>query len=229
MIRFENISKTFQDSDGTITILDTVSFEISAGEQIALMGASGSGKSTLLYLAGAMEHPDQGHIYFKGLQTHASYQRIDNLADTEQSAFRQRHLGFVFQQYNLMACLPVFDNLLFQRRLCGLPDKSPWVDTLIEHLELQPLLKRFPEQLSGGQQQRVAIGRALAHQPQLVLADEPTGNLDDRLSQHVMPLFTQLSHDLGSALLLVTHSVEIAQHCQQQWVLRHGKLNPQTK
>jgi putative ABC transport system ATP-binding protein len=147
------------------------------------------------------------------------------LAEREQSLLRRRHLGFVFQQFNLLPGLDVRDNLLFQRRLNRLPDHDAWIDELVETLDLAPLLRRPVEVLSSGQQQRVAIARALSHRPELLFADEPTGNLHDSLSRQVMSLLTRLVEEAGSSLLLVTHSREMAAFAGRRLLLEEAHLH----
>ena len=150
---------------------------------------------------------------------------LASLREPELALLRRRHLGFVFQQFNLLPGLDVLDNLLFQRRLNGLADEGPWVVELIDVLGLAPLLRRPVEVLSGGQQQRVAIARALAHRPQLLFADEPTGNLHDTLSRQVMELLTRLVEESGCSLLLVTHNHEMAAFAQRRLRLEEGHLH----
>ena len=228
MLIFDGVSKSYQEMKGKLDILNEISFTIKEKETIALMGASGSGKSTLLSLAGMMDKPDAGQIHFSLSQSsidpgiHISNIHQEN--DGVRSLFRRKYLGFVFQNFNLMSCLNVKDNMLFQRRLCRLKDDDDWVAKLIDVLELNAVLSQRPDQLSGGQQQRVAIARALAHKPALILADEPTGSLDDRLSHQVMDLLMELISTLQASLLLVTHSLEIADYCQIRWSLQKGQL-----
>jgi len=150
------------------------------------------------------------------------------MGERERGLLRRRHLGFVFQQFNLIPGLSARDNLLFQRRLNRMPDEDAWVDDLVAALELEVLLDRRVELLSSGQQQRVAIARALAHRPEVVFADEPTGNLHDTLSRQVMGLFMRLVEEAGSSILLVTHNEQMARYCRRQWLLREGQLHDVT-
>ena len=151
---------------------------------------------------------------------------LSTLSESQLALLRRRELGFVFQQFNLIPGLDVRGNILFQRRLNGLDDDDPWIDTLLEGLELTTLLHRAVEVLSGGQQQRVAIARALAHRPRLLFADEPTGNLHDTLSARVIALLCHLAAEAGTALLLVTHNRDIAAATQRQLRLVNGLLEP---
>jgi len=217
MLVLKSISKSYHDGESELRVLRNIDLRLGPGESLALRGVSGSGKSTLLQIAAGLETPDQGEVYLLG-------RLLPSLSDHELSLLRRRHLGFVFQQFNLLPGLNVRDNVLFQRRLSRLPDADPWVAELVRALELGDLWQRPVEVLSGGQQQRIAIARALAHRPELVLADEPTGNLHDTLSRQVMGLLVGLVEQSGSALLLVTHNREMAAFARQQYVLEAGHL-----
>ncbi|WP_035480491.1 ABC transporter ATP-binding protein [Aliagarivorans marinus] len=214
MLEIKGLAKTYPG--GEQAVLSELAFQLASGESAALMGASGSGKSTLLHVIGTLDSADAGQVLFEGID-------LQQQNDAQRCQFRRQQLGFIFQQYNLLPTLNVLDNILFPRRLLGLSDKLSTVDELIAALDIAPLLKRWPEQLSGGQQQRVAIARALSHQPKLLLADEPTGNLDEQLSQQVMGLLSAQVEQQGCALLLVTHSREAAAHCHQHWRLHNGQ------
>ena len=183
-------------------MLRGVSLDISAGERVALTGESGSGKSTLLHLIAGLDRADGGKIMLDGAV-------VGDLTDSGRAALRRDRLGLVFQQFNLIPSLNVEDNLAFQARIAGRHDAA-WHAELIERLGLGTLLKRYPEQLSGGQQQRVAIGRALATKPLLVLADEPTGNLDEATADDVLALTRDLVKRTGCGFLMVTHSARLA-------------------
>jgi putative ABC transport system ATP-binding protein len=213
------IVKSFHDGESELQVLRGVDLTLEPGESLALLGASGNGKSTLLQIAAGLETPDKGEVRVLG-------RTLASLREPELARLRRRHLGFVFQQFNLLPGLDVRDNLLFQRRLNGLADASTWMDELIEVLGLAPLLQRPVEVLSGGQQQRVAIARALAHRPQLLFADEPTGNLHDTLSRQVMELLTRLVEESGCSLLLVTHNHAMAAFAQRRLLLEEGHLHP---
>jgi putative ABC transport system ATP-binding protein len=218
MLELNNVSKSFHDGESELQVLRGIDLELQAGHSLALLGASGSGKSTLLQIAAGLDEPDTGEVRLLG-------QRLPAMAERDLALFRRRHLGFVFQQFNLLPGLNVQDNLLFQRRLNRMPDRDAWVDDLVAALELGDLLKRAVEVLSGGQQQRVAIARALAHAPDLVFADEPTGNLHDTLSRQVMRMFVRLVEESGSALLMVTHNRGMASFTQRQLMLQEGHLH----
>ncbi len=218
MLELNNVSKSFHDGESELQVLRGIDLELQAGHSLALRGESGSGKSTLLQIAAGLDEPDTGEVRLLG-------QLLPAMAERELALFRRRHLGFVFQQFNLLPGLNVQDNLLFQRRLNRMPDRDAWVDDLVAALELGDFLQRAVEVLSGGQQQRVAIARALAHAPDLVFADEPTGNLHDTLSRQVMRMFVRLVEESGSALLMVTHNRGMASFTQRQLMLQEGHLH----
>ncbi|MGL4898448.1 MAG: ABC transporter ATP-binding protein [Shewanella sp.] len=212
----QQISKSFRDGEQRHTVLQSVDLAILKGQTVALTGPSGSGKSTLLNLIAGFEMPDSGLLSLNGQAT-ATWQ------DTHWSQFRRQSLGVVFQQFNLLTPLNVQQNIAFPLQLLGKP-WSPWCDYLVEKLALAPLLHRQVEALSGGQQQRVAIARALAHQPSLLLADEPTGNLDDSAGQQVMALLCELAGASHTSILMVTHSESCAAFMQKRWHLSQGHV-----
>ena len=216
VLRLKHVTKSFATDEGPQTVLRGVDLELGSGETLALTGESGSGKSTLLHIAGGLEHPDDGQVLVAG-------QDISQASDTERATLRRGTVGVVFQQFNLIPSLNVGDNLAFQARLANRFDPD-WQKELAGRLGLAGLLSRFPEQLSGGQQQRVAIGRTLSPRPALVLADEPTGNLDETTSSQVMALMLQLVAESGSALLMVTHSNALAEQLSRRVHLTEGKV-----
>ena len=216
LLHVNNITKNFETGEGTLTVLRGVSLDLNSGKSLALTGESGSGKSTLLYLIGGLDVPDEGRIEILG-------QDIANLDDPQRAALRRGTVGVVFQQFNLIPSLNVAANLSFHARLSGSEDKS-WTEHLVHYLGLGTLLDRFPEQLSGGQQQRVAIGRTLAARPALVLADEPTGNLDEATADVVMNLLLELVQESGAGLLMVTHSLRLAKRLDHQVHLQAGLI-----
>jgi len=215
----ENVCKSFTTAQGTLPVLRGVDLELPNGSSLALMGESGSGKSTLLHLVAGLERPDSGRILVDGVP-------LDGRREADLAKWRREGIGLVFQQYNLISSLTVASNLAFQARLAGRHDPK-WVDYLAERLGLSKLLQRYPEQLSGGQQQRVAIGRALAAKPALVLADEPTGSLDEASSEAVIALLLQLVGEAGSSLLMVTHSALLASRLSRSLHLHLGLVKPQ--
>lgn len=216
LLDVQNIQKTFETADGQFEVLRGIDMKLDTGQTLALTGESGSGKSTLLHLIGGLDAPNGGKILLEG-------QDVSRLNDTERSLLRREKIGVVFQQFNLIPSLRVRDNIVFQARLAGRYD-AEWADTLARRLGLLEQLKKYPENLSGGQQQRVAIARTLAVKPKLVLADEPTGNLDEASASAVMTLFLELVSDTGAALLTVTHSEKIAAQHQKRLHLAAGRV-----
>lgn len=212
----DQLHKKFTTPQGEVPVLRGVSIRLSAGEAVALTGESGSGKSTLLHLLAGLDAADQGHIWLNG-------QSMIGANEPTRAAMRRSQVGLIFQQFNLLPSLTVADNIAFQARLAGRYD-ARWSDDLARRLELKPLLDRYPEQLSGGQQQRVAIARVLAVRPLLVLADEPTGNLDEATAQRVMALFLEGVAASGTALLMATHSVQLAHQLQRRIHLQQGQV-----
>jgi putative ABC transport system ATP-binding protein len=212
----ENVHKSFATAQGRLPVLRGVTLRLDAGASVALTGESGSGKSTLLHLIAGLESPDGGRILVDGESLHAR-------GEAGLARWRRSGIGLIFQQYNLIGSLDVQANLAFQARLAGRHDPA-WTAQLTERLGLSSLLSRYPEQLSGGQQQRVAIGRALAGRPPLVLADEPTGSLDEASSDAVLDLLLELVRDAGSALLMVTHSLRLAGRLSRRLTLHLGRV-----
>lgn len=219
-IQLKEISKSYATPQGNLQVLSSVDFTLAQGKSFALMGESGSGKSTLLHLIAGLETPDQGQVFLAN-------QELTRASGTAQAKLRREQLGLIFQQFNLIPSLKVKDNLAFQARLAGRYDAA-WQAEISHRLGLQELMQRYPEQLSGGQQQRVAVGRALAHRPQVVLADEPTGSLDEATSDQVMALLQELVTLSGSSLLMVTHSHRLATQLDQALQLKAGQLAPLT-
>jgi len=216
VLSVRNLTKTYRTAGDEIAVLRGVDLDIAAGERVALTGESGSGKSTLLHLIAGLDAADGGEIRLNG-------EDVSGLSDSGRAALRRDRLGLVFQQFNLIPSLSVEDNLAFQSRIAGKHDVA-WHAELIERLGLATLLKRYPEQLSGGQQQRVAIGRALATKPTLLLADEPTGNLDEDTADGVLALARDLVARTGCGFLMVTHSVRLAATLDRQVTLHAGRV-----
>jgi putative ABC transport system ATP-binding protein len=218
MLQAQGVFKSYATPQGPLAVLAGVDLHLAARSSLALMGESGSGKSTLLHLVAGLDRLDRGSIQ-------VGEQRLDQMSEAQLAHWRRTEIGLVFQQFNLIGSLRVDDNLAFQARLAGRFDPL-WQAQLVERLGLGDLLKRYPEQLSGGQQQRVAVGRALASRPGLLLADEPTGNLDEATSDEVLQLMLDLLRDSPTSLLMVTHSPRIAARLDQQVVLHHGRVLP---
>ncbi|MCD5976262.1 ABC transporter ATP-binding protein [Pseudomonas quasicaspiana] len=216
MLEVKNVFKSYATAQGPLAVLRGVDLSLQKGSSLALMGESGSGKSTLLHLVAGLDQADKGQIEIAG-------QRLDLMSESQLANWRRTEIGLVFQQFNLIGSLKVEDNLAFQARLAGRYEPQ-WQAQLVERLGLGDLLKRYPEQLSGGQQQRVAIGRAMASRPGLLLADEPTGNLDEATSDEVLQLLLDLPTDSSTSLLMVTHSPRVAERLAQKVILHHGRL-----
>ena len=216
MLSVRNLTKTYHTAGEEVAVLRGVNLDIAAGERIALTGESGSGKSTLLHLIAGLDAADGGEIRLNDTD-------ITGLSDAGRAALRRDRLGLVFQQFNLIPSLSVADNLAFQSRIAGKHD-AVWHAELVERLGLKKLLWRYPEQLSGGQQQRVAIGRALATKPALLLADEPTGNLDEDTADAVLALTRDLVARTGCGFLMVTHSSRLAATLDRQVTLHAGRV-----
>lgn len=216
MLEINKLCKSYSYADARQDVLQELDFAMSASSSVALLGDSGSGKSTLLHLIAGLERPDSGEILFDGQRMHAA-------SESTLAAIRRSELSLVFQQFHLISTLTILDNIKFQAALCQRLDPL-YEAELIERLDLGSQLKKYPHQLSRGQQQRVAIARSLLHKPQLVLADEPTGNLDENSSLEVMGLFSNLVKQAGSSLLMVTHSQAMAEFMDRRVRLHNGRL-----
>ncbi len=212
-----SLEKSFGSGETRQRVLCGVDLALEPGERVAVTGESGSGKSTLLHLIGLLDRPDAGEIRFDDAA-------VSDLSDAERARLRRERVGLVFQQFNLVPSLSVADNLALQARL-GERYEANWIERLADGLGLSDYLKRYPEQLSGGQQQRVAIGRALAAKPALVLADEPTGNLDEATSEDVLDLMVKLGEETGAALIMATHSERAAERLDRRVHLTGGRLS----
>ena len=231
MLKIVNISKSFEDGTTQQKILDRLSFVIEAGKSVSIRGASGSGKSTLLHLLAALDKPDEGQILLGGVLSSDTTNNITNditaLSESQADNYRMSTIGIVFQRYNLIDVVSVLDNIYLPARLNainGRPVDVGYIDTIIEALGVSKHINKLPNQLSGGEQQRVAIARALAHKPKLLLADEPTGNLDNKNSDIVSRLLIDTCAQLKTTLVLVTHSERVAKLTDQQVFLSEGRL-----
>ena len=199
----EKLCKTYGAGETQVKALQNVNLTVEEGEFVAVVGTSGSGKSTLLHMLGGLDNPTGGKVIIDGKD-------IFSLKKDELTIFRRRKIGFVFQNYNLVPVLSVYDNIILPISLDGNPVDEEYIGQVIRMLGLEEKLDRFPSQLSGGQQQRVAIARALAAKPSIILADEPTGNLDSKTSQDVMSLIRVSSERFGQTIIMITHNEEIA-------------------
>ena len=212
-----NLKKYYGTEPNLTKALDGVSLEIEAGEFAAIVGSSGSGKTTLLNMLGALDRPDSGTVTIDGSELTA-------MSEEERTVFRRRKIGFVFQNYNLVPILSVYENIVLPLELDGQPPQADWISQVIDALGLTEKADAMPNTLSGGQQQRVAIARALAARPSLLLADEPTGNLDSKTGQDVMRLMLETSRQDQQTILLITHNDQIARMADRVFHLEDGRI-----
>ena len=219
MLSIEKLQKSYRSGDSHQRVFDNLTLDVPAGEIVALLGASGSGKTTLLNLCCGIDDPDSGHVRIADVDVHA-------LAEPARTLFRRRYVGFVFQFFNLIPTLTVGENLALPMELLGDPPAAAEqrVAQLLDAVGLPNMRQRFPDTLSGGEQQRVAVARALAHSPDLLLADEPTGNLDEKTGAAVISLLVDLARDHGTTMLIVTHSTAVAAAADRVLHLHQGKL-----
>ncbi|WP_296141747.1 ABC transporter ATP-binding protein [uncultured Anaerococcus sp.] len=217
MLKVENLKKYYKTNDIELRALDGVSFVVEKGEFISIIGASGSGKSTLLHLLGGLDYPTSGKVIIDNTDIYA-------LKDDERTIFRRRNIGFVFQAYNLLPMLNVYENIIIPFGLDGDKVDKKYVDNIIDILEIRDQVNKMPNELSGGQQQRVAIARALVTKPSIILADEPTGNLDSKSSSQVVYLLKKINKELGNTILMITHDDAVAQAAEKTLRIEDGKL-----
>jgi putative ABC transport system ATP-binding protein len=222
IIQLEQLSKSYSEAGQTRRILDSLDLEFTAGNFVCLVGKSGSGKSTLLNLISGIDAPTHGHVtLYKGDEA----VRLTALNEHDRTLFRRQHIGIVFQFFNLIPTLTVLENVTLPLELAGRRGNGRReAIALLERVGLENRLQTYPDRLSGGEQQRVAIARALVHDPLLILADEPTGNLDDETGTNVLSLLLELTRDAGKTLLMATHAPEVAQQAARVLHLVHGKL-----
>jgi len=217
VVKLQGLQRRFGTS-GPVQVLEDVNLELQPAERVAVMGSSGSGKTTLLHLAAGMDTPDAGTVEVGGLQFSA-------LQEPERTRFRAQYIGLIFQDFNLIDSLTVRENIELPLWLNNRLNQRERIGQLAEELGISKLLDRLPEKLSGGEKQRVAIARALVHEPALLLADEPTGSLDQTTAEGVLRLFDRVTRQHGVTLLMVTHNDEAAALCDRVLHLRHGKLS----
>lgn len=217
MLKVENLKRYYKTNDVEVRALDGVSFDVEKGKFISIIGASGSGKSTLLHLLGGLDYPTSGKVLIDDTDIYA-------LKDDERTIFRRRNIGFVFQAYNLLPMLNVYENIIIPFGLDGDKVDKKYVDSVIDILEISDQKYKMPNELSGGQQQRVAIARALVTKPSLILADEPTGNLDSKSSSQVVYLLKKINKELGNTILMITHDDAVAQAAEKTLRIEDGKL-----
>jgi putative ABC transport system ATP-binding protein len=215
----ERVSRIYDSGDGKLAALDDVSLSIAAGESVALLGRSGSGKSTLLNLLGAVDRPSSGTIRIDGCD-------LSGMSDAQLAIFRRRRLGYVFQSFHLVPSLTIFDNVAvpwtLDRALTA--DRRKQIHDLLDRLGIADKSRRYPDEISGGQQQRVALARAIIHRPALLLADEPTGNLDAQTGRVILDLLDEMRREFGITLVMATHSEEAAARCGRRLVMSDGKI-----
>ncbi len=220
-IQLRGLARRFREGERDHVVLDGLDLDIARGETVALRGRSGSGKSTLLNLVGGIDAPDAGTVHVAGIEVTA-------LTERERTLFRRKHIGFVYQAFNLVPTLSVADNVRLVLELNRLPSSaaSARIGELLTAVGLGDRADSYPDVLSGGEQQRVAIARALSHEPAVLLADEPTGNLDDATAEGVLALLDKLVRDSGRTMLIATHSQHVASRCDRVLELHNGKLEP---
>jgi putative ABC transport system ATP-binding protein len=217
-IRLDGIHKIYDLGEMKVNALRGVSLEIHKGEFVAIMGASGSGKSTLMNILGCLDKPTKGHYYLDGID-------VSGLTKSELAKVRSKKIGFVFQQFNLLARTSALENVELPTLYAGIPveEREPRAKEALNRVGLGQRMGHFPSQLSGGQQQRVAIARALVNRPSILLADEPTGNLDSRTSVEIMDIFQKLNTEQGLTVVIVTHEPDIAHYAKRALEFRDGK------
>ena len=218
LIKAKGLSKIYSSGENQVVALDKADLTITPGDFISIIGPSGSGKSTLLHLLSGLDHPTSGSLTYDG-------QEIYTLSDKELSAFRRRQMGFIFQQFNLLPVLTARENILMPLLLDRKQPDEGYLDQLAELLGLRERLDHLPHELSGGQQQRVAIARALIAQPEVIFADEPTGNLDSRSGGEVMELLKGIRERMGKTLVIITHDNRIAAAADRQLTIMDGVLS----
>ena len=217
ILRIENVTKTYGEKDTAVHALDRVSFSVEEGEFVAVTGPSGSGKSTLLHILGGVDKPDSGTVQVKGTD-------IFRLNETNQAIFRRRQIGLIYQFYNLIPILTVEENILLPLLLDGEKPNPKRLAQILSILGLEDRKEHLPSQLSGGQQQRVSVGRALITHPAVILADEPTGNLDQKNTKEIMDLFCKLNRTYKQTIVMITHDMKLAAQCDRVLAIVDGRL-----
>ena len=217
MIEAIGLKKYFGSGEKLVKAVDNISLEIKKGEFVAIIGSSGSGKTTLLHILGGLTRPDEGRVVIDG-------EDIYSLDEDRLTVFRRRQIGFIFQNYSLINVLKVYDNIVLPIELDGLKVNREYIDEIIKTLGLENRINFLPSQLSGGQQQRVAIARALASKPALILADEPTGNLDSKMSQEVVGLLRYSAQKYNQTIVMITHNEDISQLAHRTVRIEDGKI-----
>ena len=217
ILSVRNLKKYYNTGENTAKALDGIDLDICKGEFLAVVGTSGSGKSTLLHMLGGLDNPTSGEVIIDG-------RNISGLSRDELTVYRRRKIGFVFQNYNLLPLMNIYENIVLPIKLDGIKPDDDYVEEILKLLKLEDKKYFMPNQLSGGQQQRVALARALAIKPAIILADEPTGNLDSRTSQDVLGLIKISSQNLAQTIVMITHNEEIAQMADRIIRIEDGKI-----
>ena len=217
ILKVEKLTKVYGKGDNKVVALDGVSFSVDKGEFVAIVGASGSGKSTLLHLLGGVDRPTSGKVFINGTD-------IFKMNDDKLAVFRRRQVGLIYQFYNLLPILNVKENITLPLELDGVKPNDKEVDELIKSLGLERRSEHLPNELSGGQQQRTSIGRALITKPAIILADEPTGNLDSKASEEIVGLLKKSNKELKQTIIMITHNLEIAKMADRVIKLEDGKI-----
>lgn len=217
ILKVNDLKKYYKAGESVIKAVDGINLEVRKGDFVAIVGKSGSGKSTFLHMIGGLEKPTSGTVLYSGKELFRKSQE-------QITIFRRRNIGFIFQDYNLVPILNVYENIVLPLELDGEVIDEKFIGDIISALDLEDKINVLPNQLSGGQQQRVAIARALSTKPQLILADEPTGNLDSQTSADVMGLLKKMTHELNQTLIMITHNEEIAQLADRIIQIEDGRI-----
>jgi len=217
ILSVKNLTKSVQVEDKTLVLLQQLDLNVAAGESIAIVGSSGSGKTTLLSILAGLDLPTSGQVYLKN-------QPLHQFNEEQRSEVRAQHVGFIFQQFLLINSLTALENVMLPAELANMPDAQARGEALLAQVGLADRLDHYPSQLSGGEQQRVAIARAFIAEPDILFADEPTGNLDSKTGQHITDLIFDLNAKQGTTLVLVTHDAKLAARCQRQVEMDSGVL-----
>lgn len=217
ILKVEGLSKVYGKGENEVKALENISFSVKKGEFVAIIGPSGSGKSTLLHLLGGVDRPSSGKVFIDGTDMYA-------LGETQLAVFRRRQIGLIYQFYNLIPVLTVEENITLPLLLDGHKVNKEELDTLVKTLSLQERMQHLPNQLSGGQQQRVSIGRAVINHPAIILADEPTGNLDSKNSKEIMDMLVMFNKRFNQTLIVITHDERIALQADRIVTIEDGRL-----
>ncbi len=218
ILNVSQLRKTYSSGSGTLTVLDDISFSLEAGETFAIVGPSGSGKTTLLGLCAGLDRPDSGHIELCGVG-------IDTLDEDKRALLRNQKVGFIFQDFQLLPTLTALENVAVPLELQGARHARAHAKTLLQKVGLEGRIHHYPSQLSGGEQQRVALARAFSNTPEILFADEPTGELDEETGQKIIDLLFELNKEAGTTLVIITHDMDLAKKTQRILRLKGGKVH----